>query len=87
MTMAIIPPAGTISPVRNILGSRPTGKDLVKKERTPIVDDEVARSDFKGHQSGLEDEEVPTSCEAKGFIDVSACKTYEWAGYWQICDL
>lgn len=45
------------------------------------MNDQVACSHFKGHQSGLEDEEIPASRETKCFVDISPSKADEGARY------
>lgn len=44
----------------------------------PVIDDQTDGHDFKGYESGFEDEEVVTGCDAEGFVDVSAGKSNEW---------
>lgn len=91
MTIAIIPPAGTTSPIISTLDSIsrqiPWGEQRVRQKLTPIVNHQVARSHFKGYQGGLKNEEIPASRESKCFVDIPPCETDKGARYWQISNL
>lgn len=44
----------------------------------PVFNDQADGHDFKGYESGFEDEEIVTCCDAEGLVDISASKSDEW---------